>query len=109
MAIFNIYRDRENSPKNAYFCKIINYTGVKVARKKKELPFLEKVTIKDVAAEGKAIAKIDDLVVFALAIWGFSKLEAHGGKYAQMSLLIGGILMLVLGSLLIINPSLLVL
>ncbi len=51
----------------------------------------------------------DDLVVFALAIWGFSKLEAHGGKYAQMSLLIGGILMLVLGSLLIINPSLLVL
>ncbi|MCD8496248.1 MAG: TRAM domain-containing protein, partial [Bacteroides graminisolvens] len=64
MAIFNIYRDRENSPKNAYFCKIINYTGVKVARKKKELPFLEKVTIKDVAAEGKAIAKIDDLVVF---------------------------------------------
>ena len=34
MAIFNIYRDRENSPKNAYFCKIINYTGVKVARKK---------------------------------------------------------------------------
>ena len=35
-----------------------------MARKKKELPFLEKVTIKDVAAEGKAIAKIDDLVVF---------------------------------------------
>jgi len=52
---------------------------------------------------------IDDVVVFALAIWGYSKLQSHGGKYAQYSLLIGGILMLVLGAVLIINPSLLVL
>ena len=36
----------------------------KVARKKKELPLLEKVTISDIAAEGKAIAKVNDLVVF---------------------------------------------
>ena len=36
----------------------------KVARKKKELPLLEKVTITDIAAEGKAIAKVNDLVVF---------------------------------------------
>ena len=35
-----------------------------MARKKKELPLLEKVTITDVAAEGKALAKVDDLVVF---------------------------------------------
>ena len=35
-----------------------------MARKKKELPLLEKVTIADVAAEGKAIARVDDLVVF---------------------------------------------
>ena len=35
-----------------------------VARKKKELPLLEKVTITDVAAEGKAVAKVNDLVVF---------------------------------------------
>lgn len=35
-----------------------------MARKKKMLPLLEKVTITDVAAEGKAIAKVDDLVVF---------------------------------------------
>ncbi len=35
-----------------------------MARKKKELPILEKVTITDIAAEGKAIAKINDLVVF---------------------------------------------
>ena len=35
-----------------------------VARKKKELPVLEKVTITDVAAEGKALARVDDMVVF---------------------------------------------
>lgn len=52
---------------------------------------------------------VDDVVVFGLAIWGFSRLEAHGQKYSQMSLLIGGILMLMLGALLIFNPSLLVL
>ena len=50
----------------------------------------------------------DDLVVFALAIWGFSKLQAHGAKYAQWSLLIGGVLMLILGLILILNPQLLV-
>ena len=52
---------------------------------------------------------VDDVVVFALAIWGYSKLQSHGGKYAQLSLLIGGLLMLVLGSVLVLNPSLLVL
>ncbi len=35
-----------------------------MARKKKELPLFERVTIKDVAAEGKAIAKVNDLVIF---------------------------------------------
>lgn len=35
-----------------------------MARKKKELPLLEKVTITDVAAEGKALTKVNDLVVF---------------------------------------------
>lgn len=35
-----------------------------MARKKKALPLLEKITITDIAAEGKAIAKVDDLVVF---------------------------------------------
>jgi 23S rRNA (uracil1939-C5)-methyltransferase len=35
-----------------------------VVRKKKELPLLENVTITDIAAEGKALARIDDLVVF---------------------------------------------
>ncbi|MBE9467276.1 MAG: 23S rRNA (uracil(1939)-C(5))-methyltransferase RlmD [Bacteroidetes bacterium] len=33
-------------------------------RKKKQLPFFEKVEIIDIGAEGKAIAKINDLIVF---------------------------------------------
>lgn len=51
----------------------------------------------------------DDVIVFAIAIWGFTRLEAHGQKYAQHSLLIGGALMLALGLLLVLNPQLLVL
>lgn len=35
-----------------------------MARKKKELPLLEQITIQDVAAEGKAIARVNDWVVF---------------------------------------------
>lgn len=35
-----------------------------MTRKKKELPVLEQVTITDVAAEGKAVAKVNDLVIF---------------------------------------------
>lgn len=35
-----------------------------MARKKKELPLLEQITITDIAAEGKALARVNDLVVF---------------------------------------------
>ncbi|MBD8388093.1 23S rRNA (uracil(1939)-C(5))-methyltransferase RlmD [Dysgonomonas sp. BGC7] len=35
-----------------------------MSRKKKNLPLIENVEIIDIAAEGKAIAKVDDLVVF---------------------------------------------
>ena len=35
-----------------------------MARKNKELPLLEKVTITDVAAEGRAVAKVNELVIF---------------------------------------------
>jgi hypothetical protein len=52
---------------------------------------------------------LDDVVVFGLAIWGYDRLQSHGTKYAQYSLLVGGLLMLTLGLLLIINPTLLVL
>lgn len=37
---------------------------ITLAKNKKQLPLLEKVTITDVAAEGKAIAKVDEMVVF---------------------------------------------
>ena len=33
-------------------------------RNKKELPILENVTITDIAAEGKALARVDEMVVF---------------------------------------------
>lgn len=52
---------------------------------------------------------VDDFIVFALALWGFGKLQSHGHKYTQFSLLIGGVLMLILGALLVFNPTLLVL
>ena len=35
-----------------------------VSRKKKEFPVFEKVTIAEVAAEGKALTKVNDFVVF---------------------------------------------
>ncbi|WP_029905142.1 23S rRNA (uracil(1939)-C(5))-methyltransferase RlmD [Prevotella sp. 10(H)] len=35
-----------------------------MSRKKKELPLIENVTVIDIAAEGKAIAKVNDMVVF---------------------------------------------
>ena len=35
-----------------------------MARKQKQLPIFYEVTITDVAAEGKAIAKVDDMVIF---------------------------------------------
>ena len=35
-----------------------------MARKKRELPLIEDVEIKGVAAEGKAVARVNDLVVF---------------------------------------------
>ena len=35
-----------------------------MSRKRREKPVIENVTITDVGAEGKSIARIDDLVVF---------------------------------------------
>ena len=35
-----------------------------MARNKKPLPLLENVTITDIAAEGKALARVNDMVVF---------------------------------------------
>ena len=44
------------------FFRIINI--ITLARKRKELPLLENVTITGVAAEGNSIARVNDLVVF---------------------------------------------
>ena len=35
-----------------------------MARKRKELPLLKDITITDVAAEGKSIARVNEMVVF---------------------------------------------
>ena len=51
---------------------------------------------------------IDDFVVFGLALYGFDKFYTVGQKYSNLSSLIGGILMLILGALLLFNPSVLV-
>ena len=51
---------------------------------------------------------IDDFLILGLALYGFSKFYAVGQKYSNLSSLIGGVLMIILGVLLLINPSLLV-
>ncbi len=51
---------------------------------------------------------IDDFVVFGLALYGFDKFYSVGKKYSNLSSLIGGVLMLILGALLLFNPSALV-
>ena len=39
-------------------------TAITMTRKKKPLPLLENITITDYAAEGKSLARVDDMVVF---------------------------------------------
>jgi cytochrome c biogenesis protein CcdA len=51
---------------------------------------------------------IDDIAVFALALYSFDKIGLTTHKYTRASHLIGGTLMIVLGLILLINPTLLV-
>ncbi|MFH1402004.1 MAG: glutaredoxin family protein [Patescibacteria group bacterium] len=51
---------------------------------------------------------VDDFIIFGLALYGFSKFYTVGQKYSNLSSLIGGILMIILGALLIFAPGLLV-
>jgi len=51
---------------------------------------------------------VDDFIIFGLALYGFKKFYTVGQKYSNLSSLIGGILMLILGALLIFAPNLLV-
>ncbi|MFA5831006.1 MAG: glutaredoxin [Candidatus Paceibacterota bacterium] len=50
----------------------------------------------------------DDIVVFGFALYGINKIH-ESEKYSKLSLLIGGILMLILGTILTFFPSLLIL
>lgn len=54
----------ERNPEKYLFLRNNLLDWCKSGKKEKELPLLEKVTITDVAAEGKAIAKVNDLVIF---------------------------------------------
>ncbi len=49
---------------------------------------------------------VDDLIVFGLALYSFNKLHSSY-KYANFSALIGGILMLILGAIMLLAPSML--
>jgi len=51
---------------------------------------------------------LDDFLIFGLALYGFSKFYSVGQKYSNLSSLIGGILMLILGGLLLFKPEFLV-
>ena len=51
---------------------------------------------------------IDDFLIFGLALYGFSKFYAVGQKYSNLSSLIGGVLMLILGIILLFAPNLLI-
>jgi hypothetical protein len=50
---------------------------------------------------------IDDLIVFALALWGLNKV-AQSQKFTKWSLLIGGVFMILLGIIMLVKPEILV-
>ncbi|MBI4252557.1 glutaredoxin [Candidatus Uhrbacteria bacterium] len=51
---------------------------------------------------------IDDLVVFAIALYGINKISSTA-QYAKWSSLLGGVLMILLGILMVLRPDLLIL
>lgn len=61
-------KERKKCKKSATFAADIKIElqnkTLDMARKRKECPILENITITDVAAEGKALARVDDMVVF---------------------------------------------
>ena len=60
-----IFQFIERNPEKYLFLPLNLLYWCKSGKKeRKELPLLEKVEITDVAAEGKAIAKVNDLVIF---------------------------------------------
>ncbi|MBU1017738.1 glutaredoxin [Patescibacteria group bacterium] len=51
---------------------------------------------------------IDDLIIFALALYSFDKIGLTTHKYTRASHFIGGLIMVILGVILLTNPTLLV-
>ncbi len=51
---------------------------------------------------------VDDLIIFAIALYSFDRIGLTTHKYTRASHLIGGTIMVVLGLILLINPTLLV-
>lgn len=51
---------------------------------------------------------VDDLVVFGVALYSFDKIGLTTAKYTRMSHFIGGLIMVILGVIMLTNPTLLV-
>ena len=56
-----------------------------MTRKRKEFPILENITITDVAAEGKALARVDDMVVFVPFVVPGPYLSARISEFAAVA------------------------
>ena len=51
---------------------------------------------------------VDDFVVFGLALWGYKNFYTFGSKYSNLSTLLAGIIILILGIFLIFSPNILI-
>ncbi len=51
---------------------------------------------------------VDDLIVFALALWGYKKFYSFGAKYSSISTIVAGVLIFVLGICLVFFPNFLI-
>jgi cytochrome c biogenesis protein CcdA len=51
---------------------------------------------------------IDDLIIFAIALYSFEKIGLTTHKYTRASHFVGGLIMVILGLILIIDPTLLI-
>ncbi len=51
---------------------------------------------------------VDDLIIFAIALYSFEKIGLTTHKYTRMSHFIGGLIMVILGFILLTKPTLLV-
>lgn len=61
----NLKRNRKRKQKLfRIFVVLLHQTLINMSRKKKELPILQAVEITDVAAEGRSLARINDMVLF---------------------------------------------